>query len=117
MGRRVGSTARAEKGGWGNAVDAFEGAGELKRIEAEVGGDFTDQPSGGVETLGGPLHLEALEIAVGRLALEPLEEAAEVGSVDVTGGGGLPKRWQCKEVLLDVGPAAFEGGHRAAGGR
>lgn len=97
-------------------MDAFECARELKWIDAEVGRDFADEAAGVVESFGGPLHLEALEKTVGRLALEALEETAEVGLVDVTGGGGGLKRGECEEMLLNVCAAAFEGGHGAAGG-
>ena len=57
--------------------------------EAEVGGDVLDQRAGLLQLFGGKVHFQAGQKLVGRLVVEPVEQAAKVGGVQMVFCGDL----------------------------
>ena len=88
----------------------MEHAGEVKGI-AEPGliGHLLDHHAGLLEALGGVVHFQAEQILIGGAVVESLEQAAEVGLVDVAFVGDLAQRLQPQGVLPDVLPASLKG--------
>src|SRR5438105_1913631 len=115
-GQKPDLSAIVEERGGGDAVNALKRAGELECIDAQFVRDLPDQLTGGLQAISGPLHLETLEITKRCLVLKAAEEPAEIGHVDVAGGGGLVERVERAKMGVDVLAAAFEGRERAAVG-
>ncbi len=117
MAYRLRSAALAEfaEGGGGEAEDLLKGAGEVERVaEPQIERHLLDELVVPLEESGGLGHLELGEVLIGALAVEPFEESAQVGFVDVAALGDLLQRAQRREVVADVLAAALVGGEGGA---
>ena len=73
-----------EKSGRGEAVHAFEGAGEVKRVHAHSVGDLSNEETTGFEKTGRLVHFQTLQESVSGLSVKSREESAKVSDVDMT---------------------------------
>ena len=63
--------------------NALERPGEMKRVvEAQLGSDLFDKDTRDLKSLGGQVHLQPHEKAVGTLVIVATEQAAQVSPVD-----------------------------------
>jgi len=104
--RRAARLAQAAEGVGGDAEDVFEGAGEVELIaEAGAFGDLLDQGAGFFEPLGGAVHFQTHQKSIWRLVVVALEQAAQVGGVEVAFGGDLFEVFEAREIFFDVATA------------
>ena len=89
-------------------MNAFEHPRKGEGIDPQLVSHLADEPVGGMQSLGGPLHLQALEVAVGRFAVETTEQAAEVGNIQMAGSGHLLDGVEGKKMSIEVLAASLK---------